>query len=507
MFGNKLRYYDKLRMGSDIYKYVVHTPITYGYNLSNLTNNNILYKREDMQPVFSFKIRGACLKINSLTDIQKQNGLVLSSAGNHAQGVSYISNKLKIYSTIIMPVNTPQIKIDLVKKFGGKYVNIILFGDVYDDAYHKALEIEKSQNKTMIKPFDDDHVIAGNSTIAYEIWNQFQNVDKIFIPCGGGALLAGLAVGIKYLNPNIKIIGVEAENTAGMTESLKNNKVTSLKSVDSFADGCAVKTVGDITFNLCNEYVDDMITVNNNEICNAIKLAFDDTRVLLEPAGALSIAGIYKYTKKHNIINKNILGILSGANCNFSRFKFITDHNELNEKLVLLKIKEEKGSFYKLYNIINDLKGIITEFNYKCTPGYNKETADIFMSFKSDTNDFIIKTLSDLNYDINDLTDNDLTKDHIRYMSINNNIKLKTEKIIRFEFPNNTYNLKQLLSKLDSRWNISLFHYKNSGSDISKILIGFKVLKKDEKKFIKFLDTLSYKYYDETYNYDNILKK
>jgi threonine dehydratase len=504
MYGNTLKYFDKLRISSNIYDIVKKTPITYGYNLSKLTNNNILYKREDMQTIHSFKIRGACLKINSLTNRSKQIGLVTASAGNHAQGVAYISNKLKIHSTIVMPCYTPKIKIDSVINFGGDYVDIILHGNSYDDSYNKALEIKMYENKTMIHPFDDIHTIAGNSTIAYEIWEDYKNINKIFVPIGGGGCIAGIALGIKNINPNIKVIGVEAENAAGMTESIKQNKVVKLDKIDTFADGCAVKQVGELTYSLCKEYVDDIITVNNNEISNAIKLGFDETRVLLEPSGALTIAGIYKYTKKYNTYNRNIVGILSGANCDFSKFAFIKECIDFKEKLVLLKIKEQKGSFYKLYNIINDQNGIITEFSYKYN---NKNYADIFMAFKSNVNNEIIQTLCNLNYDLNDLTDNDLTRDHIRYMSINNNIRLKNEKIIRFELPNNEYNLKRLLSKLDPKWNISLFHYKNSYSDFSKILIGFKVLNKDNHIFTDFLNSLSYTYYDETSNYDNIFKK
>lgn len=274
MNRNTLRYFDKLRMESNIYNIVNKTPITHGHFLSKLTNNNILYKREDMQTIHSFKIRGACLKINSLTHMSKQIGLVTASAGNHAQGVAFISNKLKIHSTIVMPYHTPKIKIDSVINFGGDYINIILHGNSYDDSYNKALEIKMYENKTMIHPFDDVHTIAGNSTISYEIWNDYKNIDKIFVPIGGGGCIAGIAVGMKNLNPNIKIIGVEAENAAGMTESIKQNKVAELDKIDVFADGCAVKKVGELTYSICKEYVDDIIIVNNNEISNAIKLGF-----------------------------------------------------------------------------------------------------------------------------------------------------------------------------------------------------------------------------------------
>lgn len=330
MYGSILRYYDKLRFKLNIYDIVKKTPITYGYNLSKLTKNNILYKREDMQIINSFKIRGAYLKIKSLTDSHKNKGLITASAGNHAQAIAYLSNELKVYSTIVMPIHTPQIKINSVKNFGNNYVDIILHGNSYDESYKKALEIENNKNKTFIHAFNDKYIIAGNSSIAYEIWNEYKNIDKIFVPVGGGGCIAGIAVGIKYLNPNIKIIGVEAEDAAGMTKSLKNKKIIKLKNVDTFADGCAVSEVGNIAFNLCSNYVDEMITVNNNEICTAIKMGFNDTRVLLEPAGALSIAGIKKYTEHNNINDENIVAILSGANCDFSKLSYIYECSNLD---------------------------------------------------------------------------------------------------------------------------------------------------------------------------------
>lgn len=324
MLNNHLLYYNKLHLSTNLYKFVKQTPITNAVNLSELVNNNILFKREDMNTIFSFKIRGATCKISSLSIKEKQKGLIASSAGNHAQGVAYVSNKLKINSLIVMPNKTPEIKINAVKKYGGNYVKILLYGNNYDEAYHRTLELKSLHNLTLIEPFNDDHVISGNSVIAREIYNEYNNINKIFVPCGGGGLLSGIAVGFKYLNPKIKIIGVEAENSAGMTLSLKNNNITKLKKIDDFADGTAVKLVGDKTYNLCKLYVDDMITVTNKELCNAIKLGFDDTRVLLEPAGALGIAGIVKYTYENKIHNENIVTILSGANCNFKKFKYIT---------------------------------------------------------------------------------------------------------------------------------------------------------------------------------------
>lgn len=323
MFIDTLRYFDKLRLSSNIYNIVKNTPITNAYNLSKKTQNNILYKREDMQIINSFKIRGACLKINSLSDKCISNGLITSSAGNHAQAMAYLANELKIKTTIVMPEITPKIKIHAVSNFGNEYINIILHGQNYDDAYNKALEIKENKSIPFIHPFNDVFIIAGNSTISYEIYKEYSNIDKIFVPIGGGGCIAGIAVGMKYLNPKVKIIGVEAKNANGMQMSIKKNEIVTLKDVDTFADGCAVKTVGNITYDLCKEYVDTIITVNNNEIYDAMKIAYQDTRVLLEPAGALSIAGITKYTKEYNISNKNIVALLSGANFDFSKLNQI----------------------------------------------------------------------------------------------------------------------------------------------------------------------------------------
>jgi threonine dehydratase len=315
MFNNTFRYFDKLRLnGNNIYKYVKYTPITHGYNISKITNNNILYKREDMQITNSFNIRGACLKINSLNRNIVKNGLIVASTGNHAQAIAYLSNILKIHSTILMPKHTPKIKINSVNNFGNKYTKVILYGDCYNDCYDKILHDNKFLNKTIIQAFDDNYIIAGNSTIGYEIYREYKNINKIFVPIGGGGCIAGIAVAIKYLDPNIKIIGVQAENSASMYESIKQKKIISLDNIDKFIDGCAIKTVGNITYDLCKQYIDDIIIVNNDEIKDAIKIGYNDTRVLLEPAGALSIAGIKKYTNQNNINNENIVAILSGAN-------------------------------------------------------------------------------------------------------------------------------------------------------------------------------------------------
>lgn len=493
--------YKRLIDISDIYKYVKVTPLTLANKLSKLTCNNIYLKREDMQDIFSFKIRGAANKINSLTDEEKSNGLVAASAGNHAQAIAFLSNQNKINSIIVMPEITPQIKIDSVKSFGKKYVDVVLHGTNYDESYLLAKTIEFNNNKTLIKPFDDKYIISGNGTIAKELIESKLQMDKIFVPCGGGGLLAGIAVYIKSINPEIKIIGVEHNESSGMTTSLINNEITSLTKMGVFADGSAVKTVGDETFKLCNEYVDDMITVSTSEICEAIKFGFDDTRVILEPAGALSLAGIYKYTKRNNIKNETIVAITSGANSDFSKLKYISKMTEVNETLISVKISESRGSFTKLYNDISNLNGLITEFNYRYI---DDSCAQIYLSFKSEKN--ILNELNEFGYDLNDLTENTLAKLHIRHLSVNNLKLMNSEFIIRFEFSNNDSNLKNLLNTLNVPWNISLFHYKNSGSDISSILVGFQILDNDIYKFHSYLNQLNYKFYDETENYNNIIE-
>jgi len=501
LFNDILNKYSKLIINANIYNVVKKTPLQNAKNLSALTNNNILFKREDLQDIFSFKIRGACNKILQLNDNQKKQGIVACSAGNHAQGVGYLSNKLKINSIIVMPITTPQIKIDSVKQHGKNYTKIVLYGNNYDEASAKAIEIEKKQNKILIKPFDDEYVIAGNGTIGNEILQDNNKVEKIFIPCGGGGLLAGIVTWIKYIKPEIKIIGVESEDAAGMTLSIKNNKLTKLDTVGFFTDGTAVKEIGKETFKLCNMFVDEMITVSTDEICSAIKMGFNDTRVILEPSGALSIAGMYKYINKNKIQDKTLVAITSGSNLDFTRMRFISERTDINEKLINVNIPEIKGSFHKLYSDIDNLHGIITEFNYRYS---DKNNASIYMSFKSKCNN-IINNLINIGYDIKDMSNNELAKSHIRYLSKNTLLQITNELIIRFEFPNNLNNLKEFLNKLNMPWNISLFHYRNHGSDIARILIGFQVEKKDNNEFFKFLDNLSYKYYDETENYNNIM--
>jgi threonine dehydratase len=456
-----------------------------------------------MQDIFSFKIRGAANKIDSLTAEKKSNGLVAASSGNHAQAVAFLSNQNKINSIIVMPEITPQIKIDSVKSFGKKYVDVVLHGNNYDESYSLAKTIEYNNNKTLIKPFDDKYIISGNGTIAKELIESNLQMDKIFVPCGGGGLLAGIAVYMKLVKPSIKIIGVEHNESAGMTNSLINNEITSLTKMGIFADGSAVKTVGDETFKLCNEYVDDMITVSTSEICDAIKFGFDDTRVILEPAGALSLAGLYKYIKRNEIKNETIVAITSGANSDFSKLKYISKMTEINETLISVKISESRGSFTKLYNDISDLNGLITEFNYRYVSAQH-DSAQIYLSFKSEKN--ILNELNEIGYELNDLTENTLAKLHIRHLSVNNLKLMTNEFIIRFEFSNNDSNLKKLLNTLNVPWNISLFHYKNDGGDISSILIGFQIPDNDVYKFHNHLNKLNYKFYDETENYNKIIE-
>jgi threonine dehydratase len=501
LYNKTLNKYSKLILNANIYDVVKKTPLHKASHLSALTNNNILFKREDLQDIHSFKIRGAYNKILQLSEQEKKQGVVACSAGNHAQGVAYLSNKLKINSTIVMPLTAPQIKIDSVKQLGQEYTNVLLYGNTFDDSSKKAKEIEKKQNTILIKPFDDEYVISGAGTIGQEILQQYNNIDKIFIPCGGGGILSGVAAWVKFLKPEIKIIGVESEDAAGMTLSIKNNKLTELDTVGFFTDGTAVKKIGKETFKLCNMFVDEMITVSTDEICSAIKIGFNDTRVILEPSGALSIAGMYKYINKNKTQDKTLVAITSGSNIDFTRMRFISERTDINEKLINVTIPEQKGSFHKLYSDIDNLHGVITEFNYRYS---DKNNASIYMSFKSKCNN-IINNLTNIGYDINDLSNNELAKSHTRYLSKNTILEINNELIIRFEFPNNNNNLKDFLNKLNMPWNISLFHYRNHGSDIARILIGFQVENKDNDNFFKFLDNLSYVYYNETDNYNNIL--
>ena len=474
---------------SPIYNLVKKTSLDKCLLLSKKTNNNIFLKREDQQLVKSFKLRGAHQYISSLSQDNLDKGIIAASAGNHAQGVALSAKSLNCKSTIIMPIVTPSIKWKSVKELGS---DIILHGDTFDEAYAFALEKSNKENLTFVHPFDDENIIAGQGTIGLEIINQFDfrnnKIDAIFIPVGGGGLISGISYFIKHFYPDIKIIGVEPENANAMQKSLNNNKLVELDYVDTFADGVAVKKVGSLTYEYCKKYVDDIITCSTDEICIAIQDIFEENRIIAEPAGALSIAGINKYIEKNKCINKNFIGILSGANMNFTRLRYIAERSIKDEYLFTVQIDEEPGSLQKLCDILNNYN--ISEFNYRYN---NKNKGIIFIGILTNNKNKLLNILSK-NYKILDISNNKLAKEHTRYQIGGN--YLDEELIYMFEFPEKQGALSNFLLKMsdvsNNKWNITIFHYRNNGASIANVLCGLNVKKKDYKIFNKFINNLGY---------------
>jgi len=483
-----------------VYDIAIKTPLERADSISKRLKNEVFIKREDLQPVFSFKLRGAYTKIKSLRDVNSSRNLIAASAGNHAQGVALSACKLGIKATIVMPTTTPKIKVDAVKNLGAK---VILFGDSYDDAYKYAKNKSNKDKLEFIHPYDDIDVIAGQGTIGKEILDQ-QNgkIDYIFIPVGGGGLLAGIAAYFKYMSPKTKIITVEPEDSNCFYQAFRDKKRTKLKSIGIFADGVAVKQVGKLTFDISRDIVDSALLVNTDEICSSIKDLYDQTRTVAEPAGALSLAGIKKYVKSNKIKNKNIVGIFCGANMNFDRLRHVSERSqlgELSEMLVGVTIPEEPGSFKRFCKLIG--KRSITEFNYRFS---DNKSAHVFAGIKLSSGmpekQSVIKKLKDNNYKVVDFTDNEMAKLHIRYMVGGTSNSSLTEHIFRFIFPEKPGELFNFLDSIGSKWNISLFHYRNHGADFGRVLIGFQASNSDKKRLINHLNKLNYEFFDETHN-------
>lgn len=485
-----------------IYDIVKQTSLDHAPILSQLYNNNIFFKREDQQLVKSFKIRGAHQMISSLSQSQLSSGLIAASAGNHAQGVALSASHLNVKSTIIMPTVTPSIKWKSVQNLGA---DVILKGDTFDDAYSYALELAKENNYTFIHPFDNEDIIAGQGTIAMELskqWNfRDNNLDAIFVPIGGGGLISGIGYYMKNLYPDTKIIGVEPLNANAMYQSLKADKLVKLNEIDTFAEGVAVKNVGKYTFSYCKKYVDEIVQCNTDEICESIQLVFEETRVIMEPAGALSLAGIIKYIVNNSSKNLNFISILSGANMNFTRLRYIAERSIKNELLIGIEIPEIPGSLKKICTLLDSPN--ITEFNYRYT---DNDNAYIFVGIQTNNKDIIINKLRKHCYKIIDLSNNEIAKTHIRYqigggLQSNSNIN---ELLYQFEFPEKQDSLLNFLEQLseisNNNWNITLFNYRNTGSSIAYVLCGLNVPKEDHIIFNLFLDKLGYTYSDETNN-------
>lgn len=487
---------------SPVYDVAEKTPLDEFSILSARYNNRIFAKREDLQPVFSFKCRGAYNKLIHLSENNAApNGVIAASAGNHAQGLALSANKLKIPATIVMPNITPEIKINAVKRFGGEWVNIVIYGNDFDEAANHAKQLQTEQGLVFVHPFDDEDVIAGQGTIGKEIIEDLRHIDAIFVPVGGGGLLAGVGAYVKTVKPSIKIIGVEHHESASMTASLAKGQHVTLKHVGVFADGVAVKRVGDKTFEIAKQVVDEMVTVTTDELCATINNIFDEKRTIVEPSGAVALAGIKKWIKENNAKGLNLVGILSGANMNFDRLRHVTERTAIGAKtecLLGVTIPEKMGAFKTLCECISQRS--ITEFNYRYS-GNSNRPAQIFIGIairegQSEINE-IVGNLEKNDYPVKDFSDDDTAKLHMRYMVGGHNTD-KPELLYRFEFPERPGALLNFLNHIGEH-NITLFHYRNHGSDYGRVLIGIEK-PNDVPALEKILDNIGYYYVDETQN-------
>ena len=528
-------------LNARVYDVAIVTSLEIAKNLSQRLGNTVLFKREDQQEVHSFKLRGAYNKMAHLTPAQLKKGVICASAGNHAQGVALSASKMGIRAVIVMPTTTPQLKIDAVKGFGGE---VVLFGESYSDAYTHAVALEKKQGLTFVHPFDDADVIAGQGTVAMEMLQQIQtqnlnDLDAVFVAIGGGGLISGVANYIKAVNPAIKVIGVQMNDSNAMIQSVKANKRITLSDVGLFSDGTAVKLVGEETFRVVNSgLVDDYIEVNTDAVCAAIKDVFVDTRSIVEPAGALAVAAIKQYVAKHKSTGKTFAAILCGANMNFDRLRFVAERAEVGEEreaLFAVTIPEERGSFKRFCTLLGTLpaggeitaknianKSIntpatdgniaknsdltplsqrnITEFTYRIS---DASKAHVFVGLTTTVKGESVKvaqTLTKNGFKSLDLTHDDLARDHIRHMVGGHSTLAKDERLLRFEFPERPGALMKFLSAMRPGWNISLFHYRNQGADYGRILVGLQVPAAENKAFDAFLKTLGYPHVEETDN-------
>jgi len=496
--------YLKKILTARVYDVALESPFEPAKALSRRLHNKVLLKREDQQPVFSFKLRGAYNKMAHLTPEQLRKGVICASAGNHAQGVALSAHRMGCRAVIVMPTTTPQLKIDAVKALGGE---VVLFGDSYSDAYNHSLALQKKQGLTFVHPFDDPDVIAGQGTIAMEMLRQHQGpLDAVFVAIGGGGLISGVAAYIKAVRPEVKVIGVQMNDSNAMIQSIAAGKRVTLDDVGLFSDGTAVKLVGEETFRLTRALVDDFIEVDTDAVCAAIKDVFVDTRSIVEPAGALAVAAIKQYVAKHKTKGETYAAILCGANMNFDRLRFVAERAEVGEEreaLFAVTIPEERGSFRRFCESIGTLPGgqrNVTEFNYRIS---DARQAHVFVGLTTSTKGESTKIATSFKrqgFDAIDLTHDDLAKEHIRYMVGGHSGLAQDERLLRFVFPERPGALLKFLSLMRPSWNISLFHYRNQGADYGHILVGLQVPKADDKAFAKFLATLGYAYVEETRN-------
>ncbi len=485
---------------SRVYDVAIESPLDDAPRLSQRLGAHVLLKREDVQPIFSFKLRGAYNKIAHLSDAVAQRGVICASAGNHAQGVALAARRRGIPAVIVMPQTTPHIKVDAVAGLGGE---VVLHGDDYDSAFERTLELARERNLVFVHAFDDPDVIAGQGTIGMEILRQTGgDIDAVFVPVGGGGLIAGIAVYIKYLYPRVRVIGVEPEDANAMYESLQAGRRVILDRVGIFADGVAVKRVGEETFALARTNVDEIVLVNTDEICAAIQDVFEDTRSIVEPAGALAVAGIKKCASREGWRGKRLVAINSGANVNFDRLRHIAERADLGggrESLLAVEIPERPGSFLKFCQALG--RRNVTEFNYRYE---SPARAQIFVAFGLTQGraerDGVVRQLREDGFTVNDMTDNEMAKLHVRYMVGGHARGITDEVLYRFEFPERPGALLKFLEAVGTRWNITLFHYRNHGSDHGRVLAGIQVAAGERSAFVQHLNELHYPYFDETGN-------
>ncbi len=499
-------YLEKI-LQAEVYEVAKKTPLEKAHNLSKTLNNEIFLKREDLQDVFSFKIRGAYNKMSKLNKSQLAKGVITSSAGNHAQGVALSALKLNCQATILMPITTPLVKVNAVKNLKAK---VILFGDNYDETYREAIRISQEQNLCFIHPFDDPDVIAGQGTIAIELEQQLkEKPHAIYIAVGGGGLISGISLYIKNIWPEVKIIGIEPEDADAMAKSLEASEIIELSSIGQFADGVAVKKVGKNTFEIGKMYIDKMITVSTDEICAAIKDVFEDTRSILEPAGALSIAGMKKDIYESNYTNKKMVAIACGANMNFERLRFVAERAELGEckeVMMAVEIPERAGSLIDFCKLLDNRN--LTEFSYRMSNSINAQIFVGIQVYGTTDKQKLLKVFTNSKYPFIDISDDELSKNHLRHMvggRLPQNIKELNSKnfvelLYRFEFPERPGALIKFLKNMKSNWTISVFHYRNYGADVGKIVIGVLINKNEINDWDKFIKFLGYKYWDETNN-------
>jgi len=482
-----------------VYDVAVESALEPARALSKRLGNHILLKREDLQPVFSFKLRGAYNKMAGLPRSRLSRGVIAASAGNHAQGVALAAQRLGCRAVIVMPVTTPRIKVDAVRSRGAE---VRLYGDSYAEAYQEALRLKRKRGLVFVHPYDDPEVIAGQGTIGMEILRQHPGeLDAIFVPIGGGGLISGIAAYVKRVRPGVRIIGVEPVDAAAMAKSLKAGRRVTLDHVGLFADGVAVKEVGRETFRLCRQLLDDVVLVDTDEMCAAIKDVFEDTRVVLEPAGALGVAGAKAWVEHHGVRGKTLVAVASGANTNFDRLRFIAEEAELGEHreaVLAVTIPERPGSFKKFCATLGGSN--ITEFNYRIA---DSRDAHIFVGIEVDgrgQTEKIVRKLRRHGLTTLDLSDNEMAKLHVRHMVGGRAPFAKDELLYRFEFPERRGALMKFLENMRSDWNISLFHYRNHGADYGRVLVGMQVPKDEMRQFTAFLRKLGYPYADETRN-------